>query len=99
MKKAPHNVSAFVNREAERILKANGFEFAPYPKNGPVMYEGVQVGYMDNFNGFMVREHSITLIFEKGLLGAPGFGWWNYREALDQWFKDGKPRWDKTKAE
>ena len=55
----------FNPKEFEPFLKKIGLDFPKYPKQGDVLYKGKTVGYMSNFNGFMVYSKSLLKQLQK----------------------------------
>ena len=55
----------FNPKEFEPFLKKIGLDFPKYPKQGDVLYKGKVVGYMSNFNGFMVYSKSLLKQLQK----------------------------------
>ena len=55
----------FNPKEFEPFLKKIGLNFPKYPKQGDVLYKGKTVGYMSNFNGFMVYSKALLKQLQK----------------------------------
>jgi hypothetical protein len=46
----------WLGKKTEKQLKDLGFVLPNFPKQGKVLYQGEEVGFMSNFNGLMMKE-------------------------------------------
>jgi hypothetical protein len=81
----------------EPYLKKIGLDFPKYPKQGDVTKDGKVVGFMSNFNGFMVYSKSLLKQLEK-VSGKYKLGIWNPTQGLTVEEKEKKKKMKLTKS-
>jgi hypothetical protein len=52
----------WVNPKIEENLRKEGWDIPVRPKQGPIFYNGTEVGISDNFIGLRIRDHHTDAI-------------------------------------
>lgn len=66
--------SIWTNPKIEEELRKVGFDIPKHPKEGPVKFEGKEVGFMDNWNGLTIYTKEALQFIQKKF---PKLGVWN----------------------